>query len=393
VANAHLIEYPAPSNLNVSWNFGSLAGICLIVQIATGVFLAMHYTPSAELAFASVQRIMRDVPGGWILRYTHANGASLFFIVIYLHVFRALYYSSYSSPRETVWLTGLAILLLMIVTGFLGYVLPWASMSFWAATVITSLFSAIPLVGGSIVSWLWGGFSVGNATLNRFYSLHYLLPFGIAGLSIIHLAALHQYGSTNPVGVNAAPDTIPFYPYYVSKDVVGICFMFFALSVLVFFSPDILSHPDNFVPADALVTPAHIVPEWYFLWVYAILRSIPNKLGGVASIVAVFVCLGLLPFLHKGLYRSPLFRSLHEQFFWVLLAELILLSWLGAKPIEQPYVLVGQVISVAFFLYLIYVVPSQGRLEGLVTSFLSKWFVVGSFIGAKDQRINSLEKR
>jgi ubiquinol-cytochrome c reductase cytochrome b subunit len=296
VANAHLIDYPAPSNLNVSWNFGSLAGICLVVQIVTGVFLAMHYTPQVDLAFSSVAHVMRDVPGGFILRYIHANGASMFFIVVYLHIFRGFYYCSYSSPREAVWLTGLAILLLMIVTGFMGYVLPWASMSFWAATVITSLFSAIPVIGSSIVAWLWGGFAVDNPTLNRFFSLHYLLPFVIAGLSIVHLAALHQYGSTNPIGVNSATDKIPFYPYYVSKDVVGICLMFFGLSVLVFYYPDLLSHPDNYVPANPYVTPAHIVPEWYLLWPYAILRSIPDKLAGVASLALVFVCLGFLPY-------------------------------------------------------------------------------------------------
>jgi ubiquinol-cytochrome c reductase cytochrome b subunit len=264
VANAHLIDYPAPSNLNISWNFGSLAGICLIVQIVTGVFLAMHYTPSADLAFASVQRLMRDVPGGMILRYIHANSAGLFFFVVYMHIFRSFYYCSYSSPREAVWLTGLVILLLMILTGFMGYVLPWASMSFWAATVITSLASAIPVVGSTIVSWLWGGFAVDNPTLNRFYSLHYLLPFVIAGLSIVHLAALHQYGSSNPLGVNSSTDKIPFYPYYVSKDLVGIFLMFFVLSVLVFYYPDLLSHPDNYVPANPYSTPAHIVPEWYF---------------------------------------------------------------------------------------------------------------------------------
>jgi ubiquinol-cytochrome c reductase cytochrome b subunit len=264
VINEHLIEYPSPSNLNYLWGFGSLAGLCLMIQIATGIFLAMHYTPHVDLAFLSVEHIMRDVEGGWLLRYLHANGASMFFIVVYMHMFRGLYYGSYASPREFVWCIGVVILLLMILTAFIGYVLPWGQMSFWGATVITSLASAIPVVGDSIVTWLWGGFSVDNATLNRFYSLHYLLPFIIAGASIVHIAALHQYGSNNPLGSNSSIDKIPFYPYFYVKDLAGwIAFAIF-FSVFVYFYPNFLGHPDNYIPANPMSTPAHIVPEWYF---------------------------------------------------------------------------------------------------------------------------------
>ena len=277
VINDHLIDYPTPSNLNYMWSFGSLAGLCLIVQIATGIFLAMHYTPHVDLAFLSVEHIMRDVEGGWLLRYMHANGASMFFVVVYMHILRNLYYASYSSPRELVWCVGVVILLLMILTAFIGYVLPWGQMSFWGATVITSLASAIPLVGDSIVTWLWGGFSVDNATLNRFYSLHYLLPFIIAGASIVHLAALHQYGSNNPLGTNSWVDKISFYPYFYVKDLIGWVFFAIFFSVFVYFYPNFLGQPDNYIPANPMSTPAHIVPEWYFLWVYAILRSIPTN--------------------------------------------------------------------------------------------------------------------
>lgn len=360
--NSHLIDYPTPSNLNTSWNGGSLAGILLMAQIITGVCLAMHYTAHVDLAFSSVQHIMRDVPSGWLLRYLHANGASLFFIIVYLHVFRGLYYSSYSRPRELVWMIGVVILLLMILTAFIGYVLPWGQMSLWGATVITSLASAIPVIGNHIVAWLWGGFSVDNPTLNRFYSAHYLLPFVLAGLSILHLAALHQYGSTNPIGVNAQTDLIPFYPYYVIKDVVGLFALAVFGGILVFFYPDSLSHPDNNIPANPYQTPPHIVPEWYFLWVYAILRSIPNKLAGVLAILLVFVSLFLLPFMHLAV-RSPRFRVLHEFFFWLFFADCILLTILGQCPVEEPYILVGQLAAVWFFIHLLLITPTIGWLE------------------------------
>nr|QYC94352.1 apocytochrome b [Oedogonium sp. 244] len=355
VVNEHIVVYPTPSNLNISWNWGSLAGICLVVQIVTGVLLAMHYAPHVDLAFSSVQHIMRDVPSGWLLRYIHANGASLFFIVVYLHIFKGFFYSSYARPREALWILGVVILLLMIMTAFIGFL----------ATVITSLASAIPVVGNHIVAWLWGGFSfsVDNPTLNRFYSAHYLLPFLLAGLIILHLAALHQYGSTNPIGVSAQADQIPFHPYYTSKDAVGIIALGFFAAVLVFFYPDILSHPDNNIPANPYSTPAHIVPEYYFLWVYAILRSIPNKLAGVAAIGLVFISLFLLPFLHMAPSRSAAFRPIHDFFFWTFIADCFLLTWIGQEPVQQPYILIGQLATVWFFMYLLIITPFVGLLE------------------------------
>ena len=361
--NDHLIDYPSPSNLSYWWSFGSLAGICLIVQIATGIFLAMHYTPHVDLAFLSVEHIMRDVNGGWFLRYMHANGASMFFIVVYLHLFRGLYYGSYASPRELVWIVGVVILLLMILTAFIGYVLPWGQMSFWGATVITSLASAIPVVGMDVTYWLWGGFSVDNATLNRFFSLHYLLPFIIAGASIVHIAALHQYGSNNPLGSLSTVDKVSFYPYFVIKDLVGwVCFAIF-FSFFIYFAPNALGHPDNYIPANPMSTPAHIVPEWYFLPVYAILRSIPNKLAGVAAIGLVFVSLLLLPFINTSHIRSSSFRPLYRKLFWLFVSDCLLLGWIGCQPVEDPYVFIGQAASVYFFVYFLVCIPFLGRFE------------------------------
>lgn len=355
--NQHIISYPTPSNLNTSWNWGSLAGACLGLQILTGVCLAMHYTAHVDYAFASVQHIMRDVPNGWLRRYLHANGASLFFIAVYAHLFRALYFSSYCQPRERVWWIGVVILRRMILTAFIGYVLPWGQMSLWGATVITSLASAIPVVGTSIMTWLWGGFAVDNPTLNRFYSAHYRLPFILAGLSILHLAALHQYGSTNPLGLNSSVDTIDFYPYYTTKDWAGLLLFSIFASFLVFFYPEARGHPDNNIPANPYSTPAHIVPEWYFLWVYAIRRSIPNKLAGVAAIGLVFLSLFLLPLLHKPAVRSPKFRLMSEILFWTFAADVFLRTWIGQKPVEDPYVLVGQLATVWFFFYLRVLLP------------------------------------
>lgn len=363
VLNAHIVDYPTPSNLSYLWSFGSLAGICLVIQILTGIFLAMHYTPHVDLAFLSVEHIMRDVEGGWLLRYMHANGASMFFIVTYLHMFRGLYYGSYASPREFLWCIGVIILLLMIITAFIGYVLPWGQMSFWGATVITSLASAIPVVGDSIVSWLWGGFSVDNATLNRFFSLHYLLPFVIVGASVVHLAALHQYGSNNPLGTNSSVDKIGFYPYFYVKDLVAwVAFALF-FSIFIYFYPNLLGHPDNYIPANPMSTPAHIVPEWYFLWVYAILRSIPNKLAGVAAIALVFISLLALPFINTSQIRSSSFRPIYKKFYWLLVADLILLSWIGQQPVEDPYILIGQLASVYFFFYFLIYIPLGGKVE------------------------------
>jgi len=362
VLNDHLIKYPAPLNLTYWWGYGSTAGICLIIQILTGIFLAMHYTPHVDLAFLSVEHIMRDVEGGWLLRYMHANGASFFFIVVYVHMFRGLYYGSYASPRELVWCVGVIIFLLMILTAFIGYVLPWGQMSFWGATVITSLASAIPVVGNSIVTWLWGGFSIDNATLNRFFSLHYLLPFIIAGLSIVHIAALHQYGSNNPLGTFAG-DKVPFTPYMLVKDILGWVVFSIFFSIFVYFYPNLLGHPDNYIPANPMSTPAHIVPEWYFLPVYAILRSIPNKLAGVLAIALVFICLLLLPFINTAQTRSSSFRPLHKIFFWLLVADCLLLGWIGQKPVEDPYILIGQLASVYFFMYFLVFIPLVGKFE------------------------------
>nr|YP_010733812.1 apocytochrome b [Gayralia brasiliensis]YP_010733841.1 apocytochrome b [Monostroma nitidum]WEG93083.1 apocytochrome b [Gayralia brasiliensis]WEG93112.1 apocytochrome b [Monostroma nitidum] len=366
VVNEHLIAYPTPSNLNYFWGFGSLAGICLIIQIATGVFLAMHYCPEVNLAFSSVEHIMRDVQGGYILRYAHANGASLFFMVVMIHILRSLYYGSYYAPREAVWIIGVVILFLMIATAFIGYALPFGQQSLWGISVITSLFSVVPFVGNELVQWLWGGFSVNNATLNRFFSLHYLLPFLIAGASIVHIAALHHKGSNNPLGINAAADKISFYPYLVAKDLVGLMVLLIILSGLVFFAPNYLSHPDNYIPANSLVTPLSIMPEWYFLIVYCILRSIPNKTGGVLAIALVFVALLAVPFLAGSPIRSSSFRPLHRKAFYAFLSSCLILSWAGSKPVEQPYIFIGQCATVFFFVYFFVLVPLLSRLEYLL---------------------------
>nr|AOC61493.1 apocytochrome b [Rhexinema sarcinoideum] len=363
VVNEHLIAYPTPSNLNYFWGFGSLAGICLVIQIATGIFLAMHYCPEVNLAFSSVEHIMRDVNGGYILRYAHANGASLFFLVVMVHILRNLYYGSYYAPREAIWIIGVLLLFLMIATAFIGYALPFGQQSLWGISVITSLFSVVPFVGNDLVQWLWGGFSVNNATLNRFFSLHYLLPFLIAGASVVHIAALHHKGSNNPLGINAAADKISFYPYLVAKDLLGFLIFFLVLSILVFFAPNLLSHPDNYIPANSLVTPLSIMPEWYFLIVYCILRSIPNKTAGVLAIALVFVALLSLPFLVGSPVRSSSFRPLHRKAFFAFVASCLVLSWAGSKPVEQPYILIGQCATAFFFAYFFVLVPILSRLE------------------------------
>ncbi|XP_019435052.1 PREDICTED: uncharacterized protein LOC109341570 [Lupinus angustifolius] len=367
--NQHLIDYPTPSNLSYWWGFGSLAGICLVIQIVTGVFLAMHYTPHVDLAFNSVEHVMRDVEGGWLLRYMHANGASMFLIVVHLHIFRGLYHASYSSPREFVRCLGVLIFLLMIVTAFTGYVPPWGQMSFWGATVITSLASAIPVVGDTIVTWLWGGFSVDNATLNRFFSLHHLLPFILVGASLLHLAALHQYGSNNPLGVHSEMDHISFYPYFYVKDLVGwVAFAIF-FSIWIFYAPNVLGHPDNYIPANPMPTPPHIVPEWYFLPIHAILRSIPDKSGGVAAIAPVFICLLALPFFKSMYVRSSSFRPIHQGIFWLLLADRLLLGWIGCQPVEAPFVTIGQIPPFVFFLFFA-ITPIPGRVgRGIPNSY------------------------
>lgn len=372
--DSHIVDYPTPLNLNYFWSFGSLAGFCLVIQILTGVFLGMHYTPHVDLAFDSVEHIMRDVNYGWSIRYLHANGASMFFIVVYLHIFRGLYYGSYMAPRGFLWASGVIIFLLMMATAFMGYVLPWGQMSFWGATVITNLFSAVPLVGSSIVEWLWGGFSVDNATLNRFYSLHYLLPFLIAGLTLSHLTLLHKHGSNNPLGINFNIETIPFFPYFYVKDLFAFMIMLFSLSFLVIYYPNSLGHPDNYIPANSLVTPAHIVPEWYFLPFYAILRSIPDKLGGVVAMISAILIWLLLPFFNTSLIRSSNFRPVYSFFFWFLFADFLLLGWIGQKPVETPYIEVGMLATFYYFFFFLILIPLIGIFEKFLFILKMEWF-------------------
>jgi ubiquinol-cytochrome c reductase cytochrome b subunit len=359
----HIIDYPTPINLNYMWSFGSAAGIALVIQIITGIFLAMHYTPHIDFAFKSVEHIMRDVNGGWLIRYFHANGASMFFIVIYCHIFRGLYFGSYMYPRDRLWISGILIFLLMMATAFMGYVLPWGQMSFWGATVITNLFSAIPIIGKTIVEWLWGGFSVSNATLNRFFSLHYLMPFLIAGLTLLHLSLLHKDGSNNPLGINTNIDTIPFYPYFYVKDLFAFFIFLVLFSLFVFFSPNMLGHSDNYILANPLVTPPHIVPEWYFLPFYAILRSIPNKLGGVLAMFSSILILLLLPFISTSKIRSSKFRPGFALLYWFLVSDFILLGWIGQKPVEDPYINIGFLATVLYFLIVLFLIPIVGVLE------------------------------
>ena len=360
-----LYEYPTPRNLSYWWTFGSLAGVMLVVQIVTGIVLAMHYTPHVDLAFNSVEHIMRDVNFGWLLRYMHANGASMFFIVVYLHMFRGLYYGSYKAPRELLWWLGLVIFLLMMATAFMGYVLPWGQMSFWGATVITNLFGAIPVVGESIVTWLWGGFSVGNPTLNRFFSLHYLLPFVITGVVILHIWALHTTGSNNPTGLDLKDkqDSIPFHPYYTVKDLFGLAIFLIFFSAFLFYAPNYMGHPDNYIPANPLVTPAHIVPEWYFLPFYAILRAVPDKLGGVLLMFGAIAVLFALPWLDKSRIRSARFRPIYKQLFWVFVADCILLTYIGGKPPEGAFIFWGRVATIYYFAHILILLPLVGLFE------------------------------
>ena len=361
--DSHIIDYPTPTNLNYMWSFGSTAGICLVIQIITGILLAMHYTPQIEYAFLSVEHIMRDVNNGWLLRYIHANGASMFFIVVYSHIFRGLYFGSYIYPRNKLWISGVIIFLLMMATAFMGYVLPWGQMSFWGATVITNLFSAVPLIGNDIVEWLWGGFSVDNATLNRFFSLHYLMPFVILGLTVIHLALLHEEGSNNPLGSNTNIDTTSFYPYFYVKDLFVFCIFILFFSFFIFFYPNILGHSDNYIPADSIVTPPHIVPEWYFLPFYAILRSIPDKLGGVVAMISAILVLLLLPFINTSTIRSSKFRGVFAIFYWFLVCDFLLLGWIGQKPVEDPYIAIGVYATTFYFIFFLILLPLTGFFE------------------------------
>nr|YP_010691314.1 cytochrome b [Drosophila neocordata]WBU93964.1 cytochrome b [Drosophila neocordata] len=351
IANNALVDLPAPINISSWWNFGSLLGLCLIIQIITGLFLAMHYTADVNLAFYSVNHICRDVNYGWLLRTLHANGASFFFICIYLHVGRGMYYGSYLFTPT--WLIGVIILFLVMGTAFMGYVLPWGQMSFWGATVITNLLSAIPYLGLELVQWVWGGFAVDNATLTRFFTFHFILPFIVLAMTMIHLLFLHQTGSNNPMGLNSNIDKIPFHPYFTFKDIVGFIIMIALLIILVLMNPYLLGDPDNFIPANPLVTPVHIQPEWYFLFAYAILRSIPNKLGGVIALVLSIAILMILPFYNLSKFRGIQFYPINQILFWIMVVTVILLTWIGARPVEEPYVLLGQILTVIYFLYYI----------------------------------------
>nr|QIV24742.1 cytochrome b [Eurynassa australis] len=349
IINSSLIDLPTPSNISTMWNFGSLLGLCLMIQLVTGIFLAMHYCPNVELAFNSVAHICRDVNYGWLLRTFHANGASFFFICLYTHIGRGMYYSSYLL-KET-WLIGVTIFFVVMATAFLGYVLPWGQMSFWGATVITNLLSAIPYLGTIIVQWVWGGFAVDNATLTRFFTFHFLFPFIVTALIVVHLLFLHQTGSMNPLGTNSNIDKVPFHPYFSFKDILGFIIMTFMLTVLTLYNPYLLGDPDNFTPANPLVTPVHIQPEWYFLFAYAILRSIPNKLGGVIALVMSIAILYSLPFTNKKAYLSNQFYPINKSMFWSLFTIIILLTWIGARPVEDPYIFVGQMLTVTYFTY------------------------------------------
>ena len=363
ILDGALVSYPVPSNISYWWGFGSIAGICLVIQILTGVLLAMHYTPHVDYAFLSVEHIMRDVNYGWFLRYMHANGASMFFIVVYTHIGRGLYYGSYMKPREKAWGIGVVLFLLMMATAFMGYVLPWGQMSYWGATVITNLFSAIPVVGQPIVTWLWGGFSVDNPTLNRFFSLHFLLPFLITGAVIIHLALLHEEGANNPLGISGKADQIAFYPYFHVKDLFGLVLFSIFFAYFIFYNPNVLGHPDNYIPANPMVTPPHIVPEWYFLPFYAILRSIPDKLGGVLAMFASIGILLALPFITNPPLRGSAFRPIYRLGFWFIVGNTCLLGWIGCQPVEDPYIMIGQCATFFYFFYFLVFLPGLAKLE------------------------------
>ncbi len=357
--------FPTPRNFNYFWNFGAIATVMLVLMIATGVVLATNYTPHVLMAFDSVERIDRDVPQGWLIRDLHMNGASFFFIAVYIHIFRGMYYGSYKAPRELLWILGVVIFLLMMATAFMGYVLPWGQMSFWGATVITNLFSDIPVVGDSITTWLWGGFAIDNPTLNRFYALHYLLPFVLLGVVFLHVAAVHVHGSNNPVGIDikGPQDSLPFHPYFTIKDTFGLGVFLLIFAGFVFFAPNYMGHPDNYIPANPLVTPAHIVPEWYFLPFYAILRAVPDKLGGVLGMFGAIAVLFVVPWLDTSKVRSSNYRPLYRQFFWVLVVACVLLGYAGSQPAEGVWLIIARVAAIYYFAHFLIILPLVGKLE------------------------------
>ena len=365
LAHDSFVDYPTPKNLNYWWTFGGILTFCLMTQIVTGIILAMHYTPHVDLAFNSVEHIMRNVNYGWLIRYIHANGASMFFLAVYIHIFRGMYYGSYKAPREVLWILGVIIYLLMMAAAFMGYVLPWGQMSLWGATVITNLFGAVPLVGDSIATWLWGGFSVDNPTLNRFFSLHYLIPFLIAGVVVLHIWALHVPGNNNPIGISvkSKQDTVPFHPYYTVKDGFALVLFMILFSYFIFFAPNVLGHADNYIPANPLVTPAHIVPEWYLLPFYAILRAVPDKLGGVIAMVGAIAILFVLPWLDTSKVRSARYRPLFRQFYFIFIGVCLLLGYLGAMPAEGIYIVLARIATIYYFAHFLIILPLLGFIE------------------------------
>jgi ubiquinol-cytochrome c reductase cytochrome b subunit len=373
VVDAAAVRYPSPSNFTYFWSFGVFSLTCLVIQILTGLFLAMHYCPDITLAFNSVEHIMRDVNYGWLIRYVHANGASMFFMVVYIHLFRGLYFSSFVRPRHFLWISGVLILFLMILTSFLGYVLPWGQMSFWAATVITNLMSAIPFIGNTLVVWLWGGYAVGNATLTRFFALHFLFPFVILALAIVHILLLHEFGSNNPLGIDSYPDTVYLTPYYIVKDLLSVVFFLLFFAMFVYFMPNLLGHPDNYIPANPLVTPPHIVPEWYLLPFYAILRSIPDKLGGVVALMGAIIMLAFVPALLEAEVRALNFRIFAKPLFYLFFIICVILGWIGAMPIKTPYYEIGQLATALYFLYFILIYPLAIKFEGRFSKYMLEY--------------------